>query len=277
MTARVSVRINPDVDARTHAKISTGKAENKFGIPYARAHEVYRRIAELPGVEAVGVDMHIGSQITDLEPFGNAFGLMAELVTQLRADGHDIRHIDVGGGLGIPYHHDQEAPPHPEAYAAVVRDKIGQLGCTLVIEPGRLLVGNAGVMVTKVEYVKEGATSFVIVDAAMNDLLRPTLYEAHHDVVPVTYSNLPPITADIVGPVCETGDYLAKGRTMAGVQEGDLLSIMSAGAYGAVMASTYNSRPLIPEVLVDGDKFHVIRPRKSLEELIALDSVPDWV
>ena len=277
LTARVSVRVNPDVDARTHAKISTGKSENKFGIPYKRAREVYRRIAELPNIVAVGVDMHIGSQITDLEPFGNAFGLMAELVQALRADGHDIHHVDVGGGLGIPYHHDQEAPPHPEAYAAVVRDKVGQLGCTLVIEPGRLLVGNAGVMITKVEYVKEGSSNFIIVDAAMNDLIRPTLYEAHHDVELVNQSNLPPITGDIVGPVCETGDYLAKGRTIPGVKEGDLLSIMSAGAYGAVMASTYNSRPLIPEVLVDGPRWHVIRPRKSIEELLALDSVPDWV
>jgi diaminopimelate decarboxylase len=277
LTAKVSVRINPDVDARTHAKISTGKSENKFGISYKRAREVYRRIAALPNIEAVGVDMHIGSQITDLEPFGNAFGLMAELVTELRADGHRIEHIDVGGGLGIPYDHDQEAPPHPEAYAAVVRDKVGQLGCALVIEPGRLLVGNAGILVTRVEYVKTGEKDFVIVDAAMNDLLRPTLYEAHHDIQPVNPSNLPPITGDIVGPVCETGDYLAKDRTIAGVEEGDLLAVMSAGAYGAVMASTYNSRPLIPEVLVDGSRWHVIRPRKSLGELIALDSVPDWI
>ena len=277
LTAKVSVRINPDVDARTHAKISTGKSENKFGISYKRAREVYRRIAQLPNIEAVGVDMHIGSQITDLEPFGNAFGLMAELVTELRADGHNIEHIDVGGGLGIPYNHDSEAPPHPEAYAAVVRDKVGQLGCALVIEPGRLLVGNAGILVTRVEYVKKGDKDFVIVDAAMNDLLRPTLYEAHHDIQPVNPSNLPPITGDIVGPVCETGDYLAKDRTIAGVEEGDLLAVMSAGAYGAVMASTYNSRPLIPEVLVDGPRWHVIRPRKSLEELIALDSVPDWL
>lgn len=277
LTARVSVRVNPDVDARTHAKISTGKSENKFGIPFKRAREVYQRIAELPNIVAVGVDMHIGSQITDLEPFGNAFGLMAELVQALRADGHDIHHVDVGGGLGIPYHHDQEAPPHPEAYAAVVRDKVGQLGCTLVIEPGRLLVGNAGVLITKVEYVKEGSSNFIIVDAAMNDLIRPTLYEAHHDVELVNQSNLPPITGDIVGPVCETGDYLAKGRTIPGVKEGDLLSIMSAGAYGAVMASTYNSRPLIPEVLVDGPRWHIIRPRKSIDELLALDSVPDWI
>jgi len=277
LTARVSVRINPDVDAKTHAKISTGKSENKFGIPYARAHEVYRRIAELPNVEAVGVDMHIGSQLTDLEPFATAFGLLAELVKALRADGHTIRHVDVGGGLGIPYDQNEDAPPSPEAYAAVVRDKIGQLGCSLVIEPGRLLVGNAGIMVTKVEYVKTGPTSFVIVDAAMNDLIRPTLYEAHHDIEPVNHSNLPPITADIVGPVCETGDYLAKARTLPGVKEGDLLAVMSAGAYGAVMASTYNSRALIPEVLVDGEKFHVIRPRKSIDELIGLDSVPDWI
>ncbi len=277
LTARVSVRINPDVDAKTHAKISTGKSENKFGIPYARARAVYRRIAELPNIEAVGVDMHIGSQITDLEPFGNAFGLMAELVETLRADGHIIHHVDVGGGLGIPYNQDEDSPPPPSAYAAIVREKVGQLGCTLVIEPGRLLVGNAGVLITKVEYVKEGASNFIIVDAAMNDLIRPTLYEAHHDIEPVNQSNLPPITGDIVGPVCETGDYLAKGRTIAGVKEGDLLSVMSAGAYGAVMASTYNSRPLIPEVLVDGPRWHVIRPRKSIEELLALDSVPDWV
>lgn len=274
--ARVSVRINPDVDAKTHAKISTGKAENKFGIPYARAREVYQRIAALPNVKAVGVDMHIGSQITELQPFQDAFTLLAELVEQLRVDGHAIEHVDVGGGLGIPYTED-EAPPSPEAYAAVVRERIGQLGCKLVIEPGRLLVGNAGIMVTKVEYVKEGGTNFVIVDAAMNDLIRPTLYEAHHDIVPVNHSNLSPITADIVGPVCETGDYLAKARTMPGVKEGDLLAVMSAGAYGAVMASTYNSRPLIPEVLVEGSRYHVIRARKSLDELLALDSVPDWL
>ncbi|WDR01452.1 diaminopimelate decarboxylase [Devosia algicola] len=276
-TARVSVRINPDVDARTHAKISTGKAENKFGIPYGRAREVYARIAKLGNVTAVGVDMHIGSQITDLEPFGNACGLMAELVTTLNADGHAIEHVDVGGGLGIPYDQNEQAPPHPDAYAAVIRDKVGQLGVKLVIEPGRLLVGNAGIMVTKVEYVKRGSTSFVIVDAAMNDLLRPTLYEAHHDVELVNQSNLPPITADIVGPVCETGDYLAKGRTISGVVEGDLLAIMGAGAYGAVMASTYNSRALVPEVLVQGDQYHVIRARQPLKNLIALDSVPDWL
>ncbi|MBN9315145.1 MAG: diaminopimelate decarboxylase [Devosia sp.] len=276
-TAPVSVRINPDVDAGTHAKISTGKAENKFGIPFARAHEVYARIAALPGVRAVGVDMHIGSQITSMLPFDNAFWLLAQLVNDLKADGHDIRHVDVGGGLGIPYHHDQDAPPDPLAYAEVVKRHVGKLGVSLVLEPGRLIVGNAGILVTKVEYVKEGGKTFVIVDAAMNDLIRPTLYEAHHDIQPVVQSNLPQITADVVGPVCETGDFLAQDRKMEGVREGDLLAVMSAGAYGAVMASTYNSRPLIPEVLVDGSQWHVIRPRRSIAELIALDSVPDWV
>ncbi|MGB3025687.1 diaminopimelate decarboxylase [Paradevosia shaoguanensis] len=276
-TARVSVRINPDVDAKTHAKISTGKSENKFGIPFVRAREVYARIAQLEHIEAVGVDMHIGSQITDLAPFADAFTLLAELMRNLRADGHKISHVDVGGGLGIPYYQDEDAPPDPRAYARIVREKLGDLGATLVIEPGRLIVGNAGVLVTKVEYVKEGQKTFVIVDAAMNDLIRPTLYEAHHDVVPVQQSNLPQITADIVGPVCETGDYLALGRKMAGVTEGDLLAVMSAGAYGAVMASTYNTRALVPEVLVDGDRWHVIRPRRTIEDLIALDSVPDWL
>ena len=275
--APVSVRINPDVDAGTHAKISTGKAENKFGIPFARAREVYARIAELPGVRAVGVDMHIGSQITNMAPFDNAFALLAELIRDLRAAGHDIRHADVGGGLGIPYHHDEAAPPDPMAYAAIVRKHIAPLGIGLVLEPGRLIVGNAGILVTRVEYVKEGSKTFVIVDAAMNDLIRPTLYEAHHEIQPVVHSNLPQITADVVGPVCETGDFIAQDRRMEGVKEGDLLAVMSAGAYGAVMASTYNSRALIPEVLVDGSKWHVIRPRKSIAELIALDSVPDWL
>jgi len=277
MTAPVSVRINPDVDAGTHAKISTGKAENKFGIPFERAREVYARIAALPGVRAMGVDMHIGSQITDMRPFDNAFALLAELIRDLKAAGHDIRHADVGGGLGIPYHHDEAAPPDPMAYAEIVKRHIGPLGIKLVLEPGRLITGNAGILVTRVEYVKAGKKTFVIVDAAMNDLIRPTLYEAHHDIQPVVHSNLPAITADIVGPVCETGDFIAQDRRIEGVEEGDLLAVMSAGAYGAVMASTYNSRALIPEVLVDGARWHVIRPRKSIAELIALDSVPDWL
>jgi diaminopimelate decarboxylase len=277
MTAPVSVRINPDVDAGTHAKISTGKAENKFGIPFERAREVYARIAALPGVRAMGVDMHIGSQITDMRPFDNAFALLAELIRDLKAAGHDIRHADVGGGLGIPYRHDEAAPPDPMAYAEIVKRHIGPLGVKLVLEPGRLITGNAGILVTRVEYVKAGKKTFVIVDAAMNDLIRPTLYEAHHDIQPVVHSNLPAITADIVGPVCETGDFIAQDRRIEGVEEGDLLAVMSAGAYGAVMASTYNTRALIPEVLVDGTRWHVIRPRKSIAELIALDSVPDWL
>ena len=280
LTAKVSVRINPDVDARTHAKISTGKSENKFGISYKRAREVYRRIAALPNIEAVGVDMHIGSQITDLEPFGNAFGLMAELVTELRADGHNIEHIDVGGGLGIPYDHDQEAPPHPEAYAAVVRDKVGQLGCALVIEPGRLLVGNAGILVARTVYVKDGLQrSFLILDAAMNDLIRPTLYDAWHDIRPVVLppEGTPQVVADVVGPVCESGDFLARERSLPELKQGDLIAVGTAGAYGAVQSSTYNTRLLIPEVLVNGDRFHIVRPRPTYDELIGLDSVPDWL
>ncbi|RYE06925.1 MAG: diaminopimelate decarboxylase [Hyphomicrobiales bacterium] len=275
--APVSVRINPDVDAGTHAKISTGKSGDKFGIPYQRAREVYARIAALPGVEAVGIDMHIGSQITDMRPFDNAYRLLADLVRELRGEGHNIRHVDVGGGLGIPYHADKDAPPLPAQYAEIVRKHLGGLDAELVLEPGRLIVGNAGILVTRVEYVKPADKIFVIVDAAMNDLIRPTLYEAHHEIQPVTHSNLPAITADIVGPVCESGDFIAQDRRIEGVKEGDLLAVMSAGAYGAVMASTYNSRPLVPEVLVDGDKWHVIRPRKSIDELIALDSVPDWL
>ena len=279
--APVSVRINPDVDAETHAKISTGKSENKFGIPAERARAVYGRIAALPHLKAVGVDMHIGSQITKMAPFDSAFALLAALVQDLRAEGHDIRHIDVGGGLGIPYELDEAAPPDPVAYANVVKRHLAGLGAEIVLEPGRLIVGNAGVLVTRVEYVKTpelpGGKTFVIVDAAMNDLIRPTLYDAHHDLQPVRRSNRPAITADIVGPVCESGDYLALGRRIEGVSNGDLIAVMTAGAYGAVMASTYNSRPLVPEVLVDGSRWHVIRPRKAIAELIALDSVPDWL
>jgi diaminopimelate decarboxylase len=275
--APVSVRVNPDVDAGTHAKISTGKKGDKFGIPYARAHEVYARIRDTGGLKAVGVDMHIGSQITDMRPFDNAFALLAELVHDLRAQGHDIRHVDVGGGLGIPYHHDEAAPPEPKAYAAVVKRHVEKLGCGLILEPGRLIVGNAGILVTRVEYVKATEKTFIIVDAAMNDLIRPTLYDAHHDIVPVVSSNLPQVVADIVGPVCESGDFLAKDRRIEGVKEGDFLAIMTAGAYGAVMSSTYNSRPLIPEVLVDGDRWAVVRPRPSIEQLIAMDHVPDWL
>ncbi|OLP53703.1 diaminopimelate decarboxylase [Rhizobium rhizosphaerae] len=277
--AHVSFRINPDVDARTHAKISTGKKENKFGIAYERARAIYAHAAILPGIEVTGIDMHIGSQITDLQPFADAFRLLRELVETLRADGHQIAHVDVGGGLGVPYKDDNNPPPPPEAYARIVKDALQGLGCRIVTEPGRLIVGNAGILVTEVLYVKDGGSkTFVVVDAAMNDLIRPTLYEAFHEVRPVRISaaNAPRIKADIVGPVCETGDYLALDREMAMPKPGDLFAVGTAGAYGAVQAGTYNSRLLVPEVLVKGDQFHVIRPRRSYEELIALDSVPDW-
>ncbi len=277
--APVSVRINPDVDARTHAKISTGKAENKFGIAFGRALDVYAEIAAAPNLQAVGVDLHIGSQLTDLEPFSNAFALLAELVRELRAAGHKIAHVDIGGGLGIVYEPLGHRPDLSQ-YAEIVRRHIGPLECDLIVEPGRWLVGNAGILLTRVDHLKQGAThSFVIVDAAMNDLIRPTLYEAFHEIRPVAEpaADAPLITADIVGPVCESGDYLARARELPTPTAGDLLAIMSAGAYGAVMASTYNSRPLVPEVLVDAGRHHVIRPRQTIGDLIALDSVPDWL
>jgi len=278
--AHVSFRINPDVDARTHAKISTGKKENKFGISYKRAREVYAHAAKLAGIEVAGIDMHIGSQITELQPFADAFKLMRELVETLRGDGHTITHVDVGGGLGIPYHDDNNPPPEPTAYAEIVTDGLKSLNCRIVTEPGRLIVGNAGILVTEVLYVKDaGEKTFVIVDGAMNDLIRPTLYEAHHGLRPVVLpeKDAAHIKADVVGPVCETGDYLALDRDMAVPKPGDLFAISSAGAYGAVQAGTYNTRLLVPEVLVKGDTFHVIRPRGTYEELIALDSVPDWL
>jgi diaminopimelate decarboxylase len=278
--ARIALRVNPDVDAKTHAKISTGKAENKFGIPLSHAASVYRRAAELPGIEVAGVDVHIGSQITSLEPFDNAFALIADFVRALRADGHRIDHIDLGGGLGIPYESGSDpAPFHPNEYAKIVRRRLGASGCRLIFEPGRLIVGNAGILVTRVIYVKRGeARTFVIVDAAMNDLIRPTLYEAYHEILPVRAvpENAPRLVADIVGPVCETGDYLALGREIAEPQAGDLLSVMTAGAYGAVQAGTYNSRLLVPEALVHGDEYAVIRPRPTYEDLIGLDRMPPW-
>jgi diaminopimelate decarboxylase len=278
--AHVSFRINPDVDARTHAKISTGKKENKFGITWERARAVYARAAELPGIKVTGIDMHIGSQITELQPFEDAFRLLRELVQTLRADGHTIDHVDVGGGLGIPYRSDNSPPPLPDAYAQIVKNELQGLDCRIVTEPGRLIVGNAGILVTEVIYVKDGGEkTFVIVDGAMNDLIRPTLYEAWHEIRPVVISaaNAPRIRADVVGPVCETGDYLALDREMAMPKPGELIAVGSAGAYGAVQAGTYNSRLLVPEVLVKGGEFHVIRPRRTYEELIGLDSVPDWL
>jgi diaminopimelate decarboxylase len=278
--ASIALRVNPDVDAKTHAKIATGKAENKFGIPIGSAREVYAQAANLPGIKVAGVDMHIGSQITDLAPFDAAFKLIADFVHVLRADGHAIDHIDLGGGLGIPYvlWEDPESY-HPERYAEIVKARLAPLHCELIFEPGRLIAGNAGILVTSVLFVKRGeAKFFVIVDAAMNDLVRPTLYDAHHEILPVhAAAERPQITADVVGPVCETGDYLALSRKMAEPSPGDLLAIMSAGAYGAVQAGTYNTRLLVPEVLVNGSQFAVVRPRGTYEELIGLDKIPAWL
>ena len=279
--APISIRVNPDVDARTHAKIATGKSENKFGVPISSAREIYARARSLPGVRITGVDMHIGSQITDLQPFDDAFGLLADFVRTLRADGHAIDHVDLGGGLGIPYRADNEPPPFPQEYAEIVARHTKPLECRIILEPGRLIVGNAGILVASVIFVKRGESkTFVIVDAAMNDLVRPTLYDAWHDILPVRAPaprSAKIIRADVVGPVCESGDYLALGRDIPEVAAGDLIAIMSAGAYGAVQAGTYNTRPLIPEVLVRGSEYSVVRARQSYEELISLDTLPPWL
>ncbi|MHA6687993.1 diaminopimelate decarboxylase [Mesorhizobium sp. A556] len=279
-TANISLRINPDVDAKTHKKISTGKAENKFGIDWRRAREVYARAAKLPGIKVTGIDTHIGSQITDLQPFDDAFALLVTLAGQLQADGHAIDHVDLGGGLGIPYRTDNNPPPLPDAYAAIVKKHVSDLGLKVMFEPGRMIVGNAGILVSEVIYVKEGdAKNFLIVDAAMNDLIRPTLYEAFHDIRPVVQqpASAPRMNVDVVGQVCETGDYLGLDRDLPTLKAGDLISVGTAGAYGAVQAGTYNTRLLVPEVLVDGDRFHVVRPRPTYDELIGLDSIPDWL
>ncbi|WBU55969.1 diaminopimelate decarboxylase [Paracoccus sediminicola] len=278
--APIALRVNPDVDARTHEKIATGKSENKFGIPIARARAAYAQAAALPGIEVVGVDMHIGSQLTDLLPYRQAYSKMAELTRALRSDGHQIRRLDLGGGLGIPYKRDNSAPPLPIEYGQVVRETVGDLGCEIEIEPGRNIAGNSGILLSSVIYVKQGeGRDFLILDAAMNDLIRPAMYGAHHDIVPVAE----PATGaelsayDVVGPVCETGDTFQKGSQLPALADGDLVAFRSAGAYGAVMASEYNTRPLIPEVLVDGDRFAVIRPRPSLEEILAREALPDWL
>ncbi len=278
--AAVAFRVNPDVDAKTHAKISTGKAENKFGVPWSRARQIYARAAQLPGIEVVGVDVHIGSQLTELGPFDEAFARVVDLVRALRADGHAIRRVDLGGGLGIPYDRAGAPPPHPERYAEVVRRAVSGLDCQIILEPGRLIAGNAGVLVAKVIYVKEGESRrFVIIDAAMNDLIRPSLYDAYHEIVPVRAAapNAIMAAADVVGPVCETGDVFATDRALPPLAADDLVAILSAGAYGAVMASTYNSRALVPEVLVDGEAFAVARRRVTAEEWLAFESLPDWL
>jgi len=280
VTARVAVRVNPDVDAKTHEKISTGKSDNKFGIPIARAREVYAEIAALPGLKVVGIDVHIGSQLTDLEPFRLAYQKVAELTEALRDDGHEITRLDLGGGLGIPYERSNDAPPLPIEYGQMVQDTVGYLGCEIEIEPGRLISGNAGIMVSSVIYVKQGeARDFLIIDAAMNDLVRPSMYAAYHDIIPVNEATpgVEQAEYDIVGPICETGDTFAKSRNLAPLKDDDLVAFRSAGAYGAVMASEYNSRPLIPEVLVSGDQFAVIRARPTYEEMLARDTIPEWI
>ncbi len=280
LRAPITVRVNPDVDAKTHAKIATGKSENKFGIPIARARDVYAHAARLPGLEVIGIDVHIGSQLTDLEPFRQAYQKVAELTEILRADGHDIRRLDLGGGLGIPYTRGNEAPPLPSQYGALIKDILGHLGCEIEIEPGRLIAGNAGLMVSEIIYVKSGeGRDFLILDGAMNDLIRPAMYDAWHDIVPVVQ---PGVGAeqrpyDIVGPVCESGDTFARQRMMPSLKAGDLVAFRSAGAYGAVMASEYNTRPLIPEVLVNGQDFAVIRARPTFDEMINRDTIPEWL
>jgi diaminopimelate decarboxylase len=280
LQAPVALRINPDVDAGTHKKISTGKSENKFGLPWTEARAIYGRAADMPGIQIVGVDVHIGSQLSDLTPLEIAFTRLGELVSLLREDGHDISRIDLGGGLGIPYHPDDPEPPHPDDYAAMVQRTVGDLDCQIVLEPGRLIAGNAGILVTRVIYVKEaGDRTFVILDGAMNDLARPSLYDAYHHIQPVKQ---PPADAesasiDFVGPVCESGDTFATQRLSTRVEAGDLVAIMSAGAYGAVMASSYNTRPLTPEVLVNGDKFAIIRRRPEYDDILAQEHIPNWV
>lgn len=277
--APVSVRVNPDVDAKTHAKIATGKSENKFGIPISRSREVYAQAAKLPGLRVAGIDMHIGSQITELSPFDNATALMAELARDLRAAGHTIEHLDLGGGLGIPYKNDNTPPPLPAEYAEIVKKHTKNLGAKLVFEVGRMIVGNAGILVSRVIYWKQGeGKNFLIVDAAMNDLIRPTLYEAYHEILPVQEpaQTAQWVTADVVGPVCESGDYLALDRRLPQMQEGDLVAVMTAGAYGAVQASTYNTRALIPEVLVREDEYALVRPRFDAAAIIALDRKAPW-
>jgi len=278
--ARIALRVNPDVDAKTHHKISTGRAENKFGVPFAQALSLYRLAATLPGIEPAGVHMHIGSQITDLDPFKNAFALLGELVGTLRGAGFDIAFVNLGGGLGIPYRSDEPAPPLPTDYARLVNEAMGGLDVRLLFEPGRMIAGNAGILVSRVLYVKTSPDkTFTVVDAAMNDLIRPTLYEAYHQILPVIEPapGTPTRITDVVGPVCETGDYLALARPLPELNAGDLIAVMTAGAYGAVQASQYNSRPLVPEVLVSGSEACVTRLRPTYEDMLAAERLPDWL
>lgn len=276
--ARIAIRVNPDVDPKTHAKISTGQKQTKFGINMSLALPVYKLAANLPGIEVHSVSVHIGSQLTSLVPFAQAFARVRGFIEELRAEGIHIKSVDLGGGLGVPY--GQDEPPPPGEYAEVVKREMQGLDCQLVFEPGRLLVGNAGILVTRVIYVKRGeGRNFIIVDAAMNDLIRPTLYEAHHDILPVAEPKGTPRLelADVVGPVCETGDYFAEQRLLAIPKPGDLLVLRTAGAYGAAMSSNYNARLLVPEVMVKGTQHSVIRPRQTYDDLIGRDRIPAWL
>lgn len=278
--APIALRVNPDIHAETHDKIATGRKEDKFGVAWDDAPRLYELANEMAGIDARGVAVHIGSQITDLAPFEAAFTKVAGLVNDMRSAGIDIKTVDLGGGLGVPYKRDNATPPSPEEYGAVVKRTVGDLGCKVLLEPGRVIAANAGILVTKVIYVKPGETKeFVIVDAAMNDLIRPAMYDAHHDVLPVVEpdAGAPKTKMDIVGPVCETGDRFTRDASMAAIKEEDLIAFTTAGAYGAVMSSTYNARPLIPEVLVHGHSFAVVRKRPKVEDLWALESVPDWM
>ena len=278
--APITLRVNPDVDAKTHEKIATGRKEDKFGVPIARAREIYAEAAALPGIQVVGIDVHIGSQLTDLAPFEAAFQKVADLTRDLRADGHTIRRVDLGGGLGIPYTRSNETPPLPSDYGAMIHRIFGPLDVEVEIEPGRLISGNAGILVASVLYLKQGeGRDFLILDAAMNDLIRPAMYGAHHDIIPVIEpaAALEPALVDVVGPVCESGDTFAKQRALPPLRPDDLVAFRSAGAYGAVMSSEYNTRPLIPEVLVQGDQFAVIRPRPTFDEIINRDTLPPWM
>ncbi|MGZ5923232.1 MAG: diaminopimelate decarboxylase, partial [Rhizomicrobium sp.] len=279
-TAPITIRVNPDVDARTHAKITTGTAETKFGIPWSRARSAYALAAKLKGIQVVGIDVHIGSQIVDLEPFERAFGKAVDLAAQLRADGHSISRLDLGGGLGVPYIQNNEPPPDPSAYGKMATKVTGGLGCQLILEPGRLIAANAGILVTRVLYVKQGEQkTFAIVDAGMNDLIRPALYDSHHEIVRVNEPSPDAVHKryDVVGPVCETSDIFAADRDLPELKSGELVAILTAGAYGAVMSSAYNARPPAPEVLVKGDLWSVVRPRTDDDALLRSERIPDWL
>lgn len=278
ITASIAFRVNPDIDAGTHEKISTGKAENKFGIAWNDAELAYDQAAQLPYIQCDGIDIHIGSQITQLEPFNRAFAKVADLLDRLRKKGHQISSLDLGGGLGVPYERNNQPPPNPDAYAQIIADQLSASGCQIILEPGRMIAANAGILVSRLIREKRGqAKNFMVLDAAMTELMRPTLYDAYHEIRPVVETDGEPILWDIVGPVCESGDFLGKDRRLPSLMPDSLVAIFTVGAYGAVLGSSYNTRPLAPEVLVNGDKFEVIRERPSIDELLRLERLPAWL